>query len=194
MLLRERPSVERRRLTARRITICAQELTLAHGIDGFTMDDLALSAEVSRRTLFNYFAGKDEAVLGRADPLDVAVLERFAAGGPTGNLIEDLATIVLVSLRDNPESAQTVARRRDVIAANPRLIGLALKNFEEFVNDAIGYVERREGPGFDRSRIDVAIALVVGCFHLAMDRHLNGSGDLAELFTATLTTARELLA
>ena len=52
--------------TSRRITLCAQRLTDAHGIDGFTMDELADAAEVSRRTLFNYFPSKTDAVLGEA--------------------------------------------------------------------------------------------------------------------------------
>ena len=50
--------------TAHRITTCAQRLTDQHGLDGFTMDDLAAEAGVSRRTLFNYFPGKVDAVLG----------------------------------------------------------------------------------------------------------------------------------
>ena len=34
------------------------------GFDGFTMDELAAAAAVSRRTLFNHVSGKLEAVLG----------------------------------------------------------------------------------------------------------------------------------
>ena len=60
--LRELKKVE----TTRRITLCAQRLTDERGLDGFTMDDLAEAAEVSRRTLFNYFPGKVDAVLGAA--------------------------------------------------------------------------------------------------------------------------------
>ena len=61
---------DKRALTARRIVLCAQELTLEHGLDGFTMDDLAQRAEVSRRTLFNYFPSKDDAVLGGPPSVD----------------------------------------------------------------------------------------------------------------------------
>lgn len=37
-------------------------LAREHGLDGFTVDDVARSANVSRRTFFNYFASKEEAV------------------------------------------------------------------------------------------------------------------------------------
>ena len=50
-LAREVPSrVARREATAHRITVCAQRLALAHGLDGFTMDQLAEETQVSRRT------------------------------------------------------------------------------------------------------------------------------------------------
>ena len=37
---------------------------LEHGLDGFTMEQLAERVGVSRRTLFYYFPAKDDAVLG----------------------------------------------------------------------------------------------------------------------------------
>ena len=40
------------------------QLTQGRGLDGWTMEDLAGAAEVSRRTLFNYFSSKVDAVLG----------------------------------------------------------------------------------------------------------------------------------
>ena len=74
---------DRRRLTAHRITGCAQRLTLERGLDGFTMDDLAALAEVSRRTLFNYFPGKDDAVLGGPPVLNAGCSRPSVPGDPT---------------------------------------------------------------------------------------------------------------
>ncbi len=54
------------------------------------MEDLADAAGVSRRTLFNYFPGKDAAVLG--DPLEPEPepTERFVRGGPvTGEITRE---------------------------------------------------------------------------------------------------------
>src|SRR5262245_7061502 len=63
-------SEDRKSSTARRITVCAQRLTDERGFDGFTMDDLAEAAGLSRRTLFNYFPSKADAVLGAGPELD----------------------------------------------------------------------------------------------------------------------------
>jgi len=159
------------------------------------MEDLAERAGVSRRTLFNYFRGKDDAILGGPPVLDADLLEEFSAGGPHGDLVEDIATIVSSILRESPETRTDVARAREVMLTHPRLIALARQRLEESVEACMPYVQTREGARFDRTRFDVAITLVLACFHLAMDRYLTGApdADLAALFTESLGTARELL-
>ena len=56
--------VPRRQLNKERtrnaILTAAREGFAKHGVQGMTMDDIAADAEVSRTTLFNYFAGKGE--------------------------------------------------------------------------------------------------------------------------------------
>ena len=139
------PRAEKRRLTAHRITGCAQRLTLERGLDGFTMDDLAELAGVSRRTLFNYFPGKDDAVLGGPPVLSAELLETFSTGGPHGHLVDDLAEVVLSILAESPETREDVARGREVMLANPRLIALAHQRLEECVEACMPYIEAREG-------------------------------------------------
>lgn len=46
----------------RAIVDAASELAALHGVDGFTVRDLAERAGVSRRTVFNHFTGIDDAV------------------------------------------------------------------------------------------------------------------------------------
>ena len=75
----------KRQLVADAITRCAQQLADEHGLDGFTMDQLAECAGVSRRTLFNYVPGKLDAVLGSMQEPDPEVFSEFLAGGPTGS-------------------------------------------------------------------------------------------------------------
>ncbi|WP_431813951.1 TetR/AcrR family transcriptional regulator [Kocuria sp. cx-455] len=45
----------------RAIVMAAGELTDRHGIQGFTVDDLAAKAGVSRRTIFNHFSSAEDA-------------------------------------------------------------------------------------------------------------------------------------
>jgi len=54
-----------RRRTANHAALATTTLALAseHGLDGFTVDDVAREAGISRRTFFNHFASKEEAVV-----------------------------------------------------------------------------------------------------------------------------------
>lgn len=184
----------KRRATAHRITTCAQRLTRDRGLDGFTMDELAEEAGVSRRTLFNYFPGKDDAVLGQAPALGVDVLEAFAAGQPTGNLIDDLTALILEVLDNQPHLTEDVQLGREVMLANPRLITLAQQRFERIVTEFMAYAETREGPAFDARRIRTALAVVMAVFHVCLESYLEDtdSHDLTELFTDSMRTTRKL--
>lgn len=71
------PRERRRRETYAALTTRARALTAERGLNGFTIEELCEGVGVSRRTFFNYFATKEDAVLGAksADPI-----EPFAAG------------------------------------------------------------------------------------------------------------------
>jgi len=53
---REREKKERRRV----ILNCAKELILSHGVQRVSMDDIARKAELSKATIYMYFASKEE--------------------------------------------------------------------------------------------------------------------------------------
>jgi AcrR family transcriptional regulator len=187
--------ISKRVLTAHRITTTAQQLVLERGLDGFTMEQLAEGVGVSRRTLFNYFTGKDDAVLGGPPSMDEDLLRTFSDGGPTGHLVDDLAAIVLAILRDSPETREDAARARRVMLENPRLIALGAERLRQSVESCVVHAEKREGDRFDRRRFDVAVGLVLVCFHIAMERYLDDDveTDLSSLFSVSLATARDLL-
>ncbi|MET1036123.1 MAG: helix-turn-helix domain-containing protein [Arthrobacter sp.] len=73
----------RRRDTYTALTHVARALTAERGLNGFTVEELCDGVGVSRRTFFNYFATKEDAVLGArmADPLE-PFAEDFVASGP----------------------------------------------------------------------------------------------------------------
>ena len=59
----------KKRETRQRISDVATELFFAHGFDAVTVDEVAVAAKVSKMTVFNYFARKEELILDREDDL-----------------------------------------------------------------------------------------------------------------------------
>ena len=182
--------------TAHRITECAQRLADQRGFEGFTLEDLAEAAAVSRRTLFNYFPGKLDAVLGPVPVLPEEPLDTFRAGGPHHDLVEDLAVLAHTMLTDEAVGREEVALHRRLLRANPRLLAAAHERFEVLSERLVSEILLREGPAFDAHRARVAVRVLVALFDASLDAFLTEPGDheLADLFIDSLRTARELLA
>jgi AcrR family transcriptional regulator len=184
----------RRAETARRIHVCAQELALAHGLDGFSMDDLAAAADVSRRTLFNYFHGKDAAVLGETPEFDPELVETFVAGGPHGNLTEDVVVLVGSFLGGDGLQREDVARLKSLMAREPRLISLVQERFEERAGQLARYIEAREQGTYDAARTRVFVHVMAALFDHAMTIYLEQPDrELGDLYAEAVALARSAL-
>jgi AcrR family transcriptional regulator len=189
------PRDVRRQTTAHRISGCAQRLADEHGLDGFTMEDLADAAAVSRRTLFNYFPGKVDAVLGPGLHLPPEALEVFRSGGPQHDLVEDLTVLARTMLSEDLADRDVVGLHRRLLRANPRLLASAQERFELVSEQLVGEILTREGPAFDAARARVAIRVLSALFDVALDAFLTDprQRELADHFADSLRTARELL-
>lgn len=109
--------------TRRALRRSAIELVLEHGLDGVTVEDIAVRAGVSPRTFFNYFPTKESALVG-IDPDVVTTLldtlrERPAAETPLQALCEVLIgrAPLTESDRDLWEARHTLARRHPSLSS-----------------------------------------------------------------------------
>ena len=182
--------------TSHRITVCAQELTLEHGLDGFTMEDLAEAAEVSRRTLFNYFPSKTDAVLGAAPEIPDADVDAFRTGGPHGNLIDDLAELARAALAVKQPDRADIERGRRALMQEPRLHAAAHQRFEAITLEFTDLVLEREGADFGAARARLLLRLVLSLFDAALVVLAEDDSDrtLVEVFDDQLREARALFA
>jgi AcrR family transcriptional regulator len=186
---------ERRRLeTEHRITICAQRLTDERGLDGFTMDDLAENAQVSRRTLFNYFPSKIDAVLGNPPELPPDVLATFYAKGPHGHLVDDLGVLALVLLSSKVLGREEMERGRRIVTTTPRLIVAAHERFEALAGEFVEMILAREGQEFGAARARLLVHLFVALFDCCLPTGEADDRPLGDAFLDHLRLARELLA
>lgn len=188
-------ATQRKLVTSERITHCALTLADLHGLDGFTMDDLAAAAEVSRRTLFNHFPGKVDAVLGPAATLDADDVAVFVAGGPDHDLLHDLRTLVLPLLETKVLDRQVLERFRRVLVANPRLIVAVHDFYENLSAEVVEHIAAREGSAFAAQRAQVAVKLLAALFDSALAAFLcdDRGRSITFHFDESLRAARSLL-
>ncbi len=189
-------SADRRRATSRRISVRAQQLTDQRGLDGWTMEDLAEATGVSRRTLFNYYPGKIDAVLGVAPELSAEAVEQFRSRGATSDLVRDLRTLGSELLAAEDLSREDIERSRRILLNTPRLLAAAHDRFYALSAQIVELVRDREGAAFDANRAQVAVRLLAALFDAALENFLNDPAErpLTETYDDVLRTARQLLA
>lgn len=127
--------------THRALMTAARELALEGGLEAVTVDAIAERAGVSPRTFFNYFASRDDAVVG-TDPaiphqLAQELLARPVAEAP-------LTALRAVLLGDEDELADTARRwamRSELLRRHPALLPrhlAALADIEQVLTAALG--------------------------------------------------------
>jgi AcrR family transcriptional regulator len=185
----------RRSLTARRITLCAQRLADEHGLDGFTMEDLAEAAEVSRRTLFNYYPSKTDAVMGSHEP-DPTAMATFRAKGPHGVLIDDLGALVTSMLEIKAIEREEAARVRRLLQGSPRLLAAAHESMGRFAQLFVEEVVRREDGALDQTDAAILVRVVLSIFDLTLDAFIVNVDDasLSDLYAEHFKRLRNLFA
>ena len=87
-------TTERTRALRRRMIVEARRATIEHGLHGFTIEQLCETVGVSRRTFFNHFASKDDAVLGIEQGALEETLHAYASGDLVPHERDPLGSIV----------------------------------------------------------------------------------------------------
>ncbi|MEU1184098.1 TetR family transcriptional regulator [Streptomyces sp. NPDC005820] len=165
--LREQTLRERKKRRTRDALLrAAVELFVSRGYEHTTVDAIAEAVDVSQRTFFRYFAGKEEAALGvvelTVERFVQAVRERPAHEPP----MEALRQAVLdgwSSINEVVESVVPVElhlRMYRVIESTPVLLAAYLRRSTEVEETLAGVIAEREGLDVDadpRPRLAVAV-------------------------------------
>src|SRR5687768_6403926 len=115
----------KRQETAERLTAISRRLTAERGLGGFTVEEVCDEADISRRTFFNYFATKEDAVLGANPAEDAQQFERdFLDRGSRGwaVVIDDLVDLVIDHFEKAGVDQQSHASFHAAIEREPRLL------------------------------------------------------------------------
>jgi len=162
--------------TRRRLTASARSLAAVLGLDGVTVDAVCADAGVSLRTFFNYFDSKESAVLGEEPPLGTpSAREAFLTGGPTGDLLADLVTLLDPSDALEQEGRDGLRAALELAEREPRLLAAHLARQVAREQELAVLVAQRRGlADADRScRAAAAVAhtVVRSACHEWFDAH-----------------------
>ncbi|MGL6236688.1 MAG: TetR/AcrR family transcriptional regulator [Segniliparus sp.] len=156
------------------INRAARRLALERSVDDISVQEIAERADVSVRTVFNYFPSKEDAVLGVRDlpPPPVSVARFLAAPGP---LLDDVVALAFDSLRENwggfTETASAAAELGELLEKNAKLVQRIAKAGERFEGQIVEVVLRRVD---DRLQAKVAVAVAGRLCGLAVEQWVRG--------------------
>ena len=162
--------------TAEQLTVVSRRLTASHGLNGFTVEQLCDEVGISRRTFFNYFPSKEEAVIGAVHGEDV---ERFATEfldrGSRGwsVVIDDLIELVKVQFDRTDLSPESHAQLIAAIDREPKLLTRFLGAGRERERQAIEMIAAREGVGLDDPRAEAIVGILSALLRTAGERYLD---------------------
>jgi AcrR family transcriptional regulator len=187
------------RHTAERLTEVSRRLTADRGLSGFTIDEVCHEVEVSRRTFFNYFASKEDAVIGvDSNEETERVASEFLARGPGGwpRALQDLVDLVVEHI---DASDMDVAGHGDFLRAlerEPRILARFIGVSRDRERDTARLVALREGVADGDPRADAVVSILSTILRAAGERLLapGNTHEFSELLLDTLAAYRAVFA
>ncbi|USX55283.1 TetR/AcrR family transcriptional regulator [Lentzea sp. HUAS12] len=138
--LRDRKK-RRTRAALERATV---RLAAVKGYDHVTVEEIAAEADVSVRTFFNYFASKDEALIGADPEVGPRMAERVLAFPDTVTPFEAYRRSVLAEITEELDSARELwLLRKEVLMQRPDLLVRAFASGAESEQLLASAVARR---------------------------------------------------
>ena len=136
---------ERKRLATRHaIQLAVLDLAAERGLDSVTVDEISRIADVSPRTFFNYFASKEEALIGDGPSLPQSDShQEFIEAGPDADILAGLGELIARASEEASDHRDLAARRRTLLKNHPELFAIRMANMRAFEDEVTALVEKR---------------------------------------------------
>jgi AcrR family transcriptional regulator len=155
--------------TRRALVTAARRLTLEHGLDRITVEQIADEAGVSPRTFFNYFSSKEEAVVG----IEPTLLETIADAVESRPPDEDSLTALLEVMTGHADSDTEVASRwltrAELARRHTELLPHYLEGLAAMEASLARAVAARRGDDVDDLHASVFVAAAVAAMRATIE-------------------------
>ncbi|WP_396642257.1 TetR/AcrR family transcriptional regulator [Microbacterium sp.] len=180
--------------TSRRLRAEARRLTAERGLGGFTVEEVCSEVGVSRRTFFNYFASKENAVLGIAARTDISDLdEAFLASRE--DVLDAVAELHIARWERMDMSPAEVPALVAAFTRAPQLVQHLLDIAAIGEREDAALVARREGWAEDDPRAAIAVQLITALIRPTVSEYFADTGeDFRTVMMRKLAIARAFFA
>lgn len=173
---------EYKRVTQRAaISDAARALALEHGFSNFTIEQLCAQIGISRRTFFNYFPSKEDALVGHHDDgVPSHVAEAFLRGGhhsPAGEispeLVDDLVDLMCGMVEQSPLDRTQYQQLIAAVEKEPALLAKIVGNRDKWESEIASLIAERERIEPDDPASIAATTLFASLSHKAGQRYFS---------------------
>ncbi|WP_394941520.1 TetR/AcrR family transcriptional regulator [Psychromicrobium sp. YIM B11713] len=198
------PSLRDRKKHATRSAIAeaALELTLSLGFHNFTIEQLCEQVGVSRRTFFNYYASKEDAVLGwDGGEFPETLRAEFIARGPkeigehfSASLLEDLLWLFEKASELQPSVHRRTEKFIEAVVSDKNLLTRSLQNLEFLERGLREMIAERERVSPEHHGVQMLTLIIVSLARRATEESLEQGNpvDLAQVMRRYLCIAQEI--
>lgn len=175
--------------TREAIADAALGLLRSKGLGGFTVEEIADAAGISRRTFFNYFPSAEAAIASITESfLDTAITQFL--NRPDGEPLLESAQQALIALADPMHLAAT-AEVFSLTRNEPQMSRFQLEAWDNCTLRVIDAARHRLGPDPDELYLRSLVGSVMACGRAAMDVWFSRYGP--DVSPASLKNLRQLL-
>lgn len=140
----------------------ALDLFARQGFEQTTVDDIATALGVSRRTVFRYFASKNDIVWGNFDWVIARLREVLAEAPPDEPLLAAIARAVVASNRYDERDLPGLRQRMTLITTVPALQAHSMLRYAAWRRAIADFVAERRGEGPDDLAPQVVAHVALG--------------------------------
>ena len=190
--LRERT----RRAVRTELTDVAMDLFLRNGFDATTVDEIAATAGISRRSLFRYFASKEAIIFDNlqdiGEQLAEALAQRPLAEDPWTSLRRTFELIIAFNQEDPERTLGFYLMLEETPALKARYYEQQMRWQELLVPDIAVRLGQPEGEDEYGACAAAVVGAALACLFAANNawRHSEGKADVVRLLDDAMRTVR----